>query len=61
MEISENLGYVEEPVSIVDRRVKPLRKREIPMGKVIWETPWYRGSYTVNRKDDEMGLASIVQ
>ena len=36
VEISENLSYVEEPVSIVDHKVKQLRKREIPMVKVIW-------------------------
>ena len=36
VKIAENLSYVEEPVSIVDRKVKQLRKREIPMVKVIW-------------------------
>ena len=37
VEISENLSYIEEPVSIVDYRVKQLRRREIPMVKVIWK------------------------
>ena len=37
VEISENLSYIEEPVSIVDRRVKQLRQREIPMVKVNWK------------------------
>ena len=37
VEISENLSYIEEPVSIVDYRVKQLRRCEIPMVKVIWK------------------------
>ena len=38
VEISENLGYVEEPVKIVDRsRIKQLRQREIPMVKIVWK------------------------
>ena len=37
VEISENLSYIEEPISIVDRKVKQLRKREISMVKVIWK------------------------
>ena len=36
VEISQNLSYVEKPVSIVDRKVKQLHKREIPVVKVIW-------------------------
>ena len=35
VEISKNLSYIEEPVTIVDHRVKQLRKREIPMVKVV--------------------------
>ena len=37
VQISENLSYVEEPVRIVDRKIKQLRNREIPMVKVIWK------------------------
>ena len=37
VEISHNLSYVEEPVSIVDYKAKKLRTREIPMVKVIWK------------------------
>ena len=37
VQVSENLTYVEEPVSIVDQKVKQLRKRSIPMVKVIWK------------------------
>ena len=36
VKISENLSYVEEPVRIVDRKIKQLRNREIPMVKVLW-------------------------
>ena len=32
--LSENLCYVEESVKIVDRRIKQLRQREIPMVKI---------------------------
>ena len=34
VKIAKNLSYIEEPVSIVDRRVKQLCQREIPMVKV---------------------------
>ena len=37
VEISENLSYVEEPIRIVDRKIKQLWNREIPMVKVIWK------------------------
>ena len=36
VEISENLSYVEEPIRIVDNKIKQLRNREIPMVKVLW-------------------------
>ena len=37
VEIAENLSYVEEPITIVDFRVKQLRNCEIPMVKVVWK------------------------
>ena len=37
VEVSENLIYVEEPMTIVDYKVKQLRKRTILMVKVIWK------------------------
>ena len=37
VQLSENLSYVEEPVRIVDQKIKQLRNREIPMVKVIWK------------------------
>ena len=36
IEISEKLTYVEESVEILDRRVKQIRNKEIPMVKVKW-------------------------
>ncbi|KAL0313196.1 UNVERIFIED_CONTAM: Retrovirus-related Pol polyprotein from transposon [Sesamum radiatum] len=36
IEISENLSYVEEPIEILDRTVKKLRSKEIPIVKVKW-------------------------
>ena len=35
--LSENLSYVEEPVKILDHKIKQLRKREIPMVKMAWK------------------------
>ena len=37
VEVSENLTYVEEPVTIADYKIKQLRKRTIPMVNVIWK------------------------
>ena len=36
VEISENMSYIEEPVEILDRMVRKLRSKEIPMVKVKW-------------------------
>ncbi|KAL2240852.1 UNVERIFIED_CONTAM: Transposon Ty3-I Gag-Pol polyprotein, partial [Sesamum indicum] len=36
MEISEGLTYIEEPMKILDRSIKKLRNKEIPMVKVKW-------------------------
>ena len=35
--LSENLSYNEEPVKIVDHKVKQLRQRQIPMVKIVWK------------------------
>ena len=37
VEILDNLSYVEEPIKIMDYRVKQLWKREILMVKVLWK------------------------
>ena len=36
VELSENLTYKEYPVAIVDRQVRQLRTKDIPMVKVLW-------------------------
>ena len=36
VEISEDLTYEEYPVAIVDRQLRQLRTKEIPMVKVLW-------------------------
>ena len=46
VEISQDLSYEEEPIRILDHKIKQLRNREIPMVKVLWkhhgmeETTW---------------------
>ena len=35
--LAENLSYAEEPVTIVDHKIKQLRQREIPMVKIVWK------------------------
>ena len=36
VELSEDLTYEEFPVAIVDRQIRQLRIKEIPMVKVLW-------------------------
>ena len=36
MELSEDLTYEECPVAIVDRQVRQIRTKKIPMVKVLW-------------------------
>lgn len=36
MEVSEKLTYIEEPMEILDRSIRKLRNKEIPMVKVRW-------------------------
>ncbi|KAK6125544.1 hypothetical protein DH2020_040707 [Rehmannia glutinosa] len=33
----ENLSYTERPIWIIDQQIRQLRKREIPMVKVVWQ------------------------
>ena len=45
-ELNEDLSYEVQPVGIVDQRIKELRKKTIPMVKILWrsdtieETTW---------------------
>ena len=36
MEITEKLSYVEEPIEILGREIRKLRKKEIPMVRIRW-------------------------
>ncbi|GJS42487.1 hypothetical protein Tco_0567530 [Tanacetum coccineum] len=38
IEINENLGFIEEPIEIVERDVKNLKRRKIPLVKVRWNS-----------------------
>ncbi|GJY65022.1 hypothetical protein Tco_0466482 [Tanacetum coccineum] len=38
IEIDENLRFVEEPIQIVERDVKKLKRRRIPLVKVCWNS-----------------------
>ncbi|GKF83016.1 hypothetical protein Tco_0244672, partial [Tanacetum coccineum] len=50
IEIDENLRFVEEPIEIVERDVKKLKQRKIPLVKVCWNSR--QGTeYTWERED----------
>ncbi|GKF47173.1 hypothetical protein Tco_0136975, partial [Tanacetum coccineum] len=38
IEIDENLRFIEEPIKIVERDVKKLKRRRIPLVKVHWKS-----------------------
>ncbi|GKA07531.1 putative reverse transcriptase domain-containing protein [Tanacetum coccineum] len=50
IEIDENLHFVEEPIDIVERDVKKLKRRRIPLVKVRWNSQ-KRAEYTWERED----------
>ncbi|KAK6125475.1 hypothetical protein DH2020_040783 [Rehmannia glutinosa] len=35
--LMENISYTERPIRIIDQQIRQLRKREIPMVKVVWQ------------------------
>ncbi|GJY32655.1 putative reverse transcriptase domain-containing protein [Tanacetum coccineum] len=47
---SDKLHFVEEPVEIVDREVKKLKRRRIPIVKVFWNSKWGE-EFTWERED----------
>ncbi|GJS75783.1 putative reverse transcriptase domain-containing protein [Tanacetum coccineum] len=49
-EIDENLRFVEEPIEIVERDVKKLKRRRIPLVKVRWNSR-QGAEYTWERED----------
>ncbi|GKF98802.1 putative reverse transcriptase domain-containing protein, partial [Tanacetum coccineum] len=50
IEIDENLHFVEEPIEIVERDVKKLKRRRIPLVKVRWKSR-QRDEYTWEHED----------
>ncbi|GJS71384.1 putative reverse transcriptase domain-containing protein [Tanacetum coccineum] len=50
IEIDENLRFVEEPIEIVERDVKKLKRRRIPLVKVRWNSR-QGAEYTWERED----------
>ncbi|GJU25647.1 putative reverse transcriptase domain-containing protein [Tanacetum coccineum] len=50
IEIDENLCFVEEPIEIVERDVKKLKRRRIPLVKVRWNSR-QGAEYTWERED----------
>ncbi|GJW42383.1 hypothetical protein Tco_0071182 [Tanacetum coccineum] len=50
IEIDENLRFVKEPIEIVERDVKKLKRRRIPLVKVRWNSR-QGAEYTWERED----------
>ncbi|GJV31284.1 retrovirus-related pol polyprotein from transposon TNT 1-94 [Tanacetum coccineum] len=50
IEIDENLRFIEEPIEIVERDVKKLKRRRIPLVKVRWNSR-QGAEYTWERED----------
>ncbi|GKG19848.1 hypothetical protein Tco_0376947 [Tanacetum coccineum] len=50
IEIDENLRFVEEPIEIVERDVKKLKQRRIPLVKVCWNSR-QGAEYAMERED----------
>nr|GFB59494.1 putative reverse transcriptase domain-containing protein [Tanacetum cinerariifolium] len=50
IETDENLHFVEEPIEIVERDVKKLKRRRIPLVKVRWNSR-QGAKYTWERED----------
>nr|GEW55669.1 hypothetical protein [Tanacetum cinerariifolium] len=53
IDIDDKLHFVEEPVEIVDREVKKLKQKRIPIVKVRWNSKW-RAEFTWEREDQFM-------
>lgn len=37
IQVDEHLNYVKRPVAILERKVKVLRSKEVPLAKVRWQ------------------------
>ncbi|GJX84696.1 putative reverse transcriptase domain-containing protein [Tanacetum coccineum] len=54
IEIDENLRFVEEPIKIVERDVKKLKRRRIPLVKVRWNSRKDRVNLNMKTNSDEI-------
>ena len=52
IELHEDLSYEEKPVQILDRKIKTLRNKEIPLVKVLW--PNQKIEKAMWEREDEM-------
>ncbi|KAK6122003.1 hypothetical protein DH2020_044254 [Rehmannia glutinosa] len=52
--LMENLSYTERPIRIIDQQVRQLRKREIPMVKVVWQNHNRDEDATWEKEEDIM-------
>nr|GEV51405.1 putative reverse transcriptase domain-containing protein [Tanacetum cinerariifolium] len=52
VKINDELHFIEEPIEIMDREVKKLKKRQIPIVKVRWNSR--RGPEFTWKREDEM-------
>ncbi|GJV79727.1 putative reverse transcriptase domain-containing protein [Tanacetum coccineum] len=59
VKINEKLYFVEEPMEIMDREVKKLKKRRIPIVKVLWNSR--RGPEFTWEREDEMKRKSRLR
>ena len=50
--VNEDLGYEEKPMRIIDRLVRQLRNRSIPMVKVEWKEHY--GTAATWEKEEDM-------
>ena len=49
--VDENLNFVEEPIEIVDREIKRLKRSRIPLIKVHWNSR-HGPEFTWEREDE---------
>ncbi|GJU01184.1 putative reverse transcriptase domain-containing protein [Tanacetum coccineum] len=63
--INDKLNFIEEPIEIMDREVKRLKKSHIPIVKVCWnsrsgpEYTWERMSHPVNSRSWQLQLFAM--
>ncbi|GJZ44365.1 hypothetical protein Tco_0591620 [Tanacetum coccineum] len=62
IEIDANLHFVEEPIEIVERDVKKLKRRRIPLVKVRWNSRANIGiRYAISRNVEDVDLRLYVE